>query len=116
MDREYGAAQLMMLYQLPRFSGQGGMPRGTEADTLKRLLGRIVAWGVSHDDLTQRASDHTFWMFACEKHAEDVLAWDAELSSLPSEQQRRVATSRFRERHQEEFVRWSAEAERQGRS
>jgi len=49
MDREYGAAQLMILYQLPRFSAQGGPPQGAEAETLRRVLGRIVAWGVSHD-------------------------------------------------------------------
>jgi hypothetical protein len=112
MDREYGAAQLMILYQLPRFSAQGGPPQGAEAETLRRVLGRIVAWGVSHDDLAQRASDHTFWMFACEKHGDEVLTWDAELSSLSSEDQRHAATARFGDRYQAEFLPWFAEEQR----
>jgi hypothetical protein len=112
MDREYGSAQLWMLYQLPRFSAQGGRPSGREAETLKRVLLRIVAWGVSHDDLEQRAWDHTFWMFVCEKHGEEVLGWDAELSNLSTEEERLAATARFRERYSGEFAIWIEEEQR----
>ncbi len=51
-------------------------------------------------------------MFACEKNGEDVLAWDAELSSLSSEDQRRAATARFRDRFQAEFLPWFAGEQR----
>lgn len=110
MDREYGAAQLMMLYQLPRFSDAGSLTPGDDRETtLRRICIRIVAWGVSHDDPMQRASDHSFWMFACDKHAEEVVRWDEELSGLESEDARRSATARFRDRYQTEFTRFAAE-------
>jgi hypothetical protein len=113
MDGEYGAAQLMILYQLPRFSDAGPLQPGDERETtLKRVLDHIAVWGVSQDDLAQRATDHAFWMFACEKHAENVLAWDAELSTLLGEDQRRAATASFRERLQAEFLPWFQEEQR----
>jgi hypothetical protein len=108
MDREYGAGQLMAVYQLPRFSSkkarQGGDPSDPrpplteeDEDTLRRIPDRIKALGVSHDDLAQRASDHSFWMFACDVHADDILRWDEELSGLSTKQDQLDATARFPE-------------------
>jgi hypothetical protein len=58
MDREYGAVQLMLLYQLPRFSAQGGRPPPHQEDVLRRVLMRIVAWGVSHANIQKLWSAH----------------------------------------------------------
>jgi hypothetical protein len=110
MDREYGAVQLMALYQLPRFSDVGPLTPGDEREAaLKRICTRISLWGVSPDDPQQRASDHSFWMYACDKHAEDVVRWDEELSQLETEEERRAATTRFRSRYQGEFLRFAVE-------
>jgi hypothetical protein len=110
MDREYGAVQLMALYQLPRFSDAGPLTPGDEREAaLKRICTRISLWGVSPDDPLHRASDHSFWMYACDKHAEDVVRWDEELSQLETEEERRAGTARFRSRYQGEFLRFAAE-------
>lgn len=110
MDRQYGAAQLMALYQLPRFSDAGPLtPDDDRETTLRRICIRIVAWGVSDDDPMQRASDHSFWMFACDRHAEEVVRWDEELSRLSTERERREATVRLRSQYQAEFEQFVAE-------
>jgi hypothetical protein len=111
MDREYGAAQLMALHQLAYFSGPHSPTDERKAD-LERILTRIVAWCVSHDDFDKRATDHSYWLFLGDQHPFDVVKWDQELSELDSEEDRQAATDRLRKLYPKEVPGWASEQSR----
>lgn len=110
MDGEYGTAQAILLYQLPRFSDAGPLdPEDDRSDALRRICLRIVEWGVSYNDLQKRALDHSVWMYACQEYPEEVVYWDEKFSNLDSDEERTASAEQFRTQYEDEYLEYIAQ-------
>lgn len=94
-DREYHAAQAMGLAQrLGR----------DEKETILGIIEAMDTYGTTDAPGVERMSDQSFWMWMCNEHGDDVIAWSASLNDL-DEDQRKTTTAELRNRFKGEFIR-----------
>lgn len=109
IDADFQAVQRWMLYEA---LGERSriLSDGERNAAVERIVGRIATYGVAQDDAMQRALDHSFWMFMCDEHPEDVFGWDTALSAVKTAAGRRAQTKQLHRRFHEEFERFASAA------